>query len=74
LICCCCREEDQKKNRLGQSLDKAAERHNREIKPEGFEHEGHVTLEIKNSHGIRVKAAYRSEYNHIWIRPCLLLL
>jgi hypothetical protein len=43
----CSREEDQKKNRLSQSPDKAAERHNREIKPEEFEHEGHITLERK---------------------------
>jgi hypothetical protein len=40
-------EEDEKKYRLTQSLDKAAESHNREIKPEEFEHEGHITLERK---------------------------
>jgi hypothetical protein len=69
----CSREEDQKKNRLGHSLDKAAERQNSEIKLEEFKH-GHITLERKNSHSIRVKVAYRIEYNHIWIRPRSFLL
>jgi hypothetical protein len=59
------------------SSDKGAEGkgwHNREIKPKEFkDEEGHIALGVEG-HLALGEVAYRIACNHIWVKPCFLIL